>query len=193
MNISFQRSQNNTNNPRQSRQFCLLAEYIDEIQHISESTNVVADCFSRPPTDDTSLAVESTSTVLIDTYDVQGIASLQSTSFQQQMTEQYQHGKQMFRIRTTTLTCDKSIFSRPILSKNTVIQSLPISQPLPQQLEINVTYDTSQLHEAECPTHYQRMVPQLPHSPTDENHSPYTSSNMPTQLSRRPCYPRSHG
>ena len=85
--ISFQRSQNNTNNLRQSRQFSLLAEYIDELQHISGSTNVVVDCLSRSPTDDTSLTVASMSTVLIDTYDLPRIASLQDTSFQQQMTE----------------------------------------------------------------------------------------------------------
>ena len=51
---SLQRSENNTNKPRQSRQFSLLAEYIDDIQLISGSTNVVADCLSRPPIDDTS-------------------------------------------------------------------------------------------------------------------------------------------
>ena len=78
----FQRSQTYTNNPRQSRHFSLLAENIDEIQHISESTNVVADCLPRPPTDDTSLTVASTSTVSIDTYDLPRIASLQDTSFQ---------------------------------------------------------------------------------------------------------------
>ena len=112
---SFQRSQNNTNIPQQSRQFSLLAEYIDEIQHISGSTNVVADCFSRPPTDDTSLTVASTSTVSIDTYDLPRIASLQDTSFQQQMSEQNQHGTQMINNGTTTLTCDKSIPPRQIL------------------------------------------------------------------------------
>ena len=112
---SFQRSQTNTNNPRQSRQFSLLAEYIDELQHISGSTNVVADCLSRPPTDDTSLTVASTSTVSIDTYDLPRIASLQDTSFQQQMSEQYQHGTQMINIRTTTLTCDENFPPRPIL------------------------------------------------------------------------------
>ena len=112
---SFQRSQTNTNNPRQSRQFSLLAEYIDEIQHISGSTNVVADCLSRPSTDNTSLTVASTSTVSIDTYDLPRIASLQDTSFQQEMSEQNQHGTQMINIGTTTLTCDKSIPPRPIL------------------------------------------------------------------------------
>ena len=44
---------------------------------------------------------------------------------------------------------------------------------MPQQLEINVTYDTRPLHVAHCSTHYQRMVAQLPHLPTDENHSSY--------------------
>ena len=112
---SFQRSQTNSNNPRQARQFSLLAEYIDEIQHISGSTNVVADCLSRPPPDDTSLTVASTSTVSIDTYDLPRIASLQDTSFQQQMSEQYHHRTQMINIGTTTLTCDKSIPPRPIL------------------------------------------------------------------------------
>ena len=112
---SFQRSQTNTNNPRQSRRFSLLAEYIDEIQHISGSTNVVADCFSRPPIDDTSLTVASTSTVSMDTYDLPRIASLQDTSFQQQMPEHYQHGTQMINFGTTTLTCDKSIPPRSIL------------------------------------------------------------------------------
>ena len=38
---------------------------------------------------------------------------------------------------------------------------------MPQQLEINVTYDPRPLH-AQCPTQYQRIVPQLPHLPTDK-------------------------
>ena len=82
---SFKRSQNNTNNPRQSRQFSLLSEYIDETQHYSGSTNAKADYLSRPPTDDTLVTVASTSTVSIDTYDLLRIARLQDTSFQQQM------------------------------------------------------------------------------------------------------------
>ena len=93
---SFQRSQNNTNNPRQSRQFSLLAEYIEEIQHISGSTNVVADCLSRPPTDDTSLTVASTSTVSIDTYDLPRIASLQDTSFQHATTHPHRQVTALF-------------------------------------------------------------------------------------------------
>ena len=79
---SFQRIQSNTNNPPQSRQFSLIAEYFDEIQHILGSTNVLANCLSRPPTDDTSLTVAATSTVFIDTYYLPKIASLQDTSFQ---------------------------------------------------------------------------------------------------------------
>ena len=43
---SFERSRNNTNNSRQSRQFSLLTEHLAEIHQISGSTNVVADCFS---------------------------------------------------------------------------------------------------------------------------------------------------
>ena len=79
---SFQRSQNNTYNPRQSRQFSLVAEYTVEIQHTSGSTNVVADCISRTPFDDISLTVASTSTVFKNTYDLTRIASLRGISFQ---------------------------------------------------------------------------------------------------------------
>ena len=99
---SLQGSQNNTNDPRRSREFSLLAEYLDETQHISGSTNIVADCLSRPPTHDT-LTVASSSTVFIDTYDLPRFASLQDTSFQHQISEQNQHA------------CDKSIPPRPIL------------------------------------------------------------------------------
>ena len=111
---SFHRSHNNNNNPRQSRQFSLLAEYIDDIQHISGSTNIVADCLSRPPTAN-ALTVASLSTISVDTYDLPRIASLQDTSFQQQMSNRYQNGTQMVSIGTSTLTCDNSIPPRPIL------------------------------------------------------------------------------
>ena len=112
---SFKRSKNKTNNPRQSRHISLLAKYIDEIQQISGSTNVVADCLSRPPTEDTSLTVAST--VFMDTYDLPRTAILQDTSRQQQMSEQYHDGTQMINIGTTTLTCDKSFPRLPILRK----------------------------------------------------------------------------
>ena len=112
---SFNRSKNNINNPRQFSTIFPTRKFIDEIQHISGSTNVVTDCLSRPPTYDTSLTEASTSTVFIDTYDLPRIASLQGTS--QQLSDQYQHGRQMISFGTTTLTCDKSILLRPFRSE----------------------------------------------------------------------------
>ena len=108
-------------NPQQSRHFSLLSEYIDEIQNISGSTNIVSDCLYRPPTDDASIIPASTSTVFIENGVLPPTASFQDTLFQQQMSEQYQHGTQMISIETSTLSSDTSNTPCAILPNNAVI------------------------------------------------------------------------
>ena len=45
---SFRRlNASNNHSPRQARQFSFIAEYIDEIHHLSGSENIVADGFKR--------------------------------------------------------------------------------------------------------------------------------------------------
>ena len=46
--IFCQLSPSNNHSPRQARQLSFIAEFIDEINHLSGSENFAANCFSRP-------------------------------------------------------------------------------------------------------------------------------------------------
>ena len=70
------------------------------------------------------------------------------------------------------LSCDNSTPPFIIRTNKVVIQSSPFSILMSQRLEIKVTYNPCLLLLANCPTHYQRIVTQLPQLPKVENHSP---------------------
>ena len=67
-------SASNNHSPRQARQLSFIAEYIDEIHHLSGSENIVADCLSRPPSDDSKEPSQNPSSVYIDVFDLPELA-----------------------------------------------------------------------------------------------------------------------
>ena len=64
----------NNHSPRNARQISFIAEYIDEIHHLSGSENIVADCLSRPQSVDTKEQSRIVSSVYIDVFDLPELA-----------------------------------------------------------------------------------------------------------------------
>ena len=107
-------SASNNHSPRQARQISFIAEYIDEIHHLSGSENIVADCLSRPPSVDTKEQSQIVSGVYIDVFDLPEVAKRQSEDFRTHMINEYLNGVQEVDIGKEKLLCDKSVAPRPI-------------------------------------------------------------------------------
>ena len=82
---------------------------------MSGSENIVADCLSRPPSDDTKEQSQNVSSVYIDVFDLPELAKRQSEDFRTQMINECLNGVQEVDIGKEKLLCDKSNVPRPIL------------------------------------------------------------------------------
>ena len=108
----------NNHSPRQARQLSFIAEiaeYIDEIHHLSGSENIVADCLSRPPSVDTLEQSQIVSSVYINVFDLPELAKRRSEDFRTQMINEYLNGVQETDIGKEKLLCDKFFVPPPIL------------------------------------------------------------------------------
>ena len=99
----------NNHSPRHARQISFIAENIDEIQHLSGSENIFADCLSRPSSVDTKEQSRIVSSVYIDVFDLPELAKRQSEDFRTQMINEYLNGVQEVDIGKEKLLCDKSV------------------------------------------------------------------------------------
>ena len=105
---------------RQSRQFSLLSEFIDDTIYISGDSNFFADCLSRPEVKEVSTdQPKLTSAVTCDPFDLQSIAEAQTSEFKKEMNKVYSHCTKSVQIPpNTTILCDNNIEPRPIVPKD---------------------------------------------------------------------------
>ena len=103
-------SASNNHSPRQARKISFIAEYIDEIHHLSGSENIVADCLSRPSSVDTKEQSQIVSSVYINVFDLPELAKRQSEDFRTQMINEYLNGVREVDIGKEKLLCDNLSF-----------------------------------------------------------------------------------
>ena len=108
-------SASKNHNPRQARQLSFIAEYIDEVHHLSGSEKIVSDCLSRLPSIDTKEQSQIVSIVYTDVFDLPELAKRQSEDFRTQMINEYLNRVEEDDIGKEEFLCDKSVVPRPIL------------------------------------------------------------------------------